>query len=533
MANPGNIHSEVEKQLENFLSIGIALSAEKDHNKLMEMILNEARRITGADAGTLYLVKENELSIEIIHNDTMGTYKGGTSSEEADLPSVPLEKDYVSGYVALTGKSVNIADVYEDESFDFTGPQKYDRMTGYRTKSMLVIPLKNHLDEVIGVLQLINALDRGKNTTSFSRKNETIVKSLASLAAISLTNQQLIEEIENLFESFVQVMVTAIESKTPYNATHTEKVSKLATGLARAVHECTREPFRDEYFDTNRLKQLEMSGWLHDIGKISIPLNVMNKRTRLDEKFAEVTTRVHLAKEQALNNKYQEILESRLKSSSEFIHQQNSHHNSHYNSDHNSNYNSNPGWQEELNKIEAKFNNILELLKYADDPSNVIDAGTEKKLHEVAELTYYDETGNKKPLLTEKELNCLTIPRGTLTREEKEAMEEHVNITEKILKQIPFTKKLARVPEFSSMHHESLDGKGYPKGLEEEDIPLEGKILAIADIFDALTARDRPYKKGMPVNKALDIMKSMVQENKLDGDLFELFLENKIWEKVT
>ncbi|UMZ74962.1 HD family phosphohydrolase [Natranaerofaba carboxydovora] len=510
MSNPGKIHSEVEKQLKNFLSIGIALSAEKDHNKLMEMILNEARRITGADAGTLYLAKENELSIEIIHNDTMNTYKGGTSNEEADLPPVPLEKEYVSGYVALTGKSVNIADVYEDKNFDFTGPQKYDRMTGYRTKSMLVIPLKNHLDEVIGVLQLINALDQGRDMTSFSQKHETIVKSLASLAAISLTNQQLIEEIENLFESFVQVMVTAIENKTPYNASHTEKVSKLAVKLAKAVHNSNKEPFGDEFFEEDRLKQLEMSGWLHDIGKVSIPLSVMNKKTRLDESLTLVLTRINLAKEQAQKEKIEELITKNRDADDANLDAKKI--------------------QKECQAVIEKYDKILETIKAADNPDNFIDEDKKNELIEIANIKYKDETGEKKPLLTEEDLECLTVSKGTLTEDEKNIMQQHVDITEKILSKIPFTKKLSKVQEFSCMHHESLDGKGYPKGLEEEDIPLEARILAIADIYDALTASDRPYKKGIPVEKALNIMKSMVEEKKLDKDLYELFVEEKIYE---
>lgn len=536
MSEPGkNIDNELEKQLENFLNIGIALSAEKDHQKLLEMILSEARRITGADAGTLYLVEDKKLISEIIHNDTMKTYKGGTSKEKADLPPVPLEENYVSGYVAITGKTVNIDDVYTDENFDFTGPRKYDSLTGYRTKSILVIPLKNHHEEVIGVLQLINALNQQGNITSFTHRHETVVRSLGSLAAISLTNQHLLAEIENLFESFVQVMVTAIDNITPYNATHTEKVSKVASELGRAVHYSNKDAFKNECFDKKRLKQLEMSGWLHDIGKISIPLTIMNKSTRLDQKLPQVINRIKLAKEQALKLKKEALIHQLDNLSDEKTVNNPGKKDTYIDTDTNSIQelkSLTQKIQEECKNIEEEYNSILDLIEKADNPDNIIDEDMEKKLKQIAKYTFYNENGKEIPLLTEEELKCLTISKGTLTLQEKKAMEKHVVMTEEMLQRIPFTRKLARVPEFSSLHHEFLDGSGYPRGLKGKDIPLEGRILALADIFDALTARDRPYKKGMSVEKALDILKALAEENKLDEDLYELFVENKIWEKV-
>ncbi len=479
------------------------------------MILQEARRITGADAGTLYMVKNQELSVEIIHNDSMNIYKGGLSGEKTELPPVPLNKEFVSGYTAITGKVVNIPDVYSNESFNFSGPKKYDELTKYHTKSILVVPLQNHSDEVIGVLQLINSLNKEQNIIPFTSRHETVINSMASLAAISITNEQLLEDIKDLFESFVQVMVTAIDNKTPYNASHTENVTNLTLDLAKAVNKHDREPFKTLYFDEASLKQLEMAAWLHDIGKISIPLSVMNKRTRLDEKLPLVISRLQLAKEQQLNKEKTQFI-SNLQSTEG---------------------NNDPVYSDfrlqELSKrcdqIESQYDYYIDLVYKVDNPAFLVDKNTEGNLNQLTTLYYSDQHGNNVPILTSEELKCLTVAKGTLTEEEKGIMQKHVEITEKMLRKIPFTKNLSRIPEFSSKHHELLNGQGYPRGLTEENIPLEARILTIADIFDALTAKDRPYKEGLPVSKALEIMKNMAEQNEIDSQLFNLFQEEHIW----
>ncbi|MGF7184917.1 HD-GYP domain-containing protein (c-di-GMP phosphodiesterase class II) [Desulfitispora alkaliphila] len=486
----------IPEQLENFFSIGLALSAEKDKNKLLEMILTEARRITNADAGTLYLVEEDYLKIKIIQNQSMNTFKGG-NGEEVTLPPVPMELDYVSGYTTLTGKTVNIPDVYHAKDFDFSGPRKYDEMTGYRTKSMLVIPLKNHLSEVIGALQLINSVDSSGNVVPFSPDLQPIVEYLSSLAAITLTNVQLTKDIENLFESFVQVMVTAIDAQTPYNATHTQKVSKLAGLIAEEINSCDTGVLADERFDKDRLYQLTMAGWLHDIGKIATPLEVMNKPTRLGNQLPIVLGRLELAIERTKSSSLEKQLELWKQGMTEAATTEEKR------------------CQEEVAHLEV----AKELVTKANKPSTFVDPELRGKLEELA------------PYLTEAELSSLCIPKGTLTEEERKIMENHVVTSEKMLAKIPFTKKLAQVPKLACMHHEQLNGQGYPHQLNESEIPLEARILAIADIFDALTASDRPYKKGMPVEKALEIMGYMVEERKLDSDLVELFKKRKVWEK--
>ncbi|MDW7675621.1 MAG: HD domain-containing phosphohydrolase [Bacillota bacterium] len=498
---PPSCHNQINQQLDNLLAIGIALSAEKDRNKLLEMIISEARRITNADAGTLYLREKEQLKIKIIHNQTMNTFLGG-KGEEVDLPPVPLALEYVSGYCAITGQSINIPDVYQAEGFDFSGPRKYDEMTGYHTKSMLVIPLRNHLEEIIGVLQLINALDTtDTQVIPFDTDYQNIIEALSSLAAIALTNMQLVGDIENLFQSFVQVMVTAIDAQTPYNASHSQQVSQLSLSLAKALNSCNEGPFAEENFDQDRLDELAMAGWLHDVGKIATPLSVMNKASRLDSHLEIVMMRIDLAIEQENSSSLRtqlKLIESEQQESAtkELI-----------------------AHQERLEKLRA----AKELIVRADNPATFIDPELKEQLEALAQHSYQSSDGQRRSLLTAEELTCLTIPKGTLTDDERKIMEAHVEITDKMLAKMPFTKKYARVPLLAAMHHEHLDGKGYPCQLSGEKIPLEARILAIADIFDALTASDRPYKKGMPVTKALEIMGFMVKDGKLDKDLMELF----------
>ena len=516
---------ETVRQLENLVSIGIALSAEKDSNKLLEMIMLEARRVTNADAGTLYLVEGDQLRMKITHNKTLNSFLGG-KGEEIDLPPVPITKEYVSGYVAATAEAVNIPDVYEAEGFDFSGPRKYDAMTGYRTCSMLVIPLKNHLEEVIGVLQLINAQDEETGEViPFDPRYQSIVQSLSSLAAIALTNMQLIQEIELLFESFVQVMVTAIDAQTPYNATHTQKVSELSRLIALAINQAKEGPLADEYFDDDRLKVLVMAGWLHDIGKVATPLKVMNKATRLDEQLPLVVSRIDYALQKEKNALLWRDLQKYRKDNQLQKPQNNDNDTG---EDNDAEDEDNVASEQKIALLES----ARELIIRADNPATFIDNELKEKLEALGKITFTGEDGKSYPLLTPEELASITVARGTLTEEERKIMENHVVITGKMLAKLPFTKKLARAPELACMHHEHLDGKGYPVGLKGEQIPLEARILAIADIFDALTASDRPYKKGMPVENALKIMGFMVKDGKLDSDIMDLFIRQKVWENL-
>ncbi len=498
---------EILQQVEDIINIGIALSAEKDRNRLLDTIVSEARRITNADAGTLYLCEGDYLIFKIMQNESMNTFRGG-HGDPIDLPPVPIKMENVSAYAALTRKSVNIPNVYHAREFDFSGPRKYDEATGYKTLSMLVIPLANHEDTVIGVLQLINARNEKGELIPFESYLENVISSLASQAAIFITNMQLLNDIENLFNSFVEVMATAIDSRTPYNANHTRRVALLAGELARAINQEKSTGKQVAVFSEEQIAQLVMAGWLHDIGKIATPLEVMDKATRIERQLELVMQRFDYIAATARA----QYLEKKLEL---------------------------PGCEVELKELERCWQVEQEYLKQArelvlqaDNPATFVDADIREKLQEIAARTYQDSNGNLKPWLTERELTALSVVKGTLTEEERSIMEDHVVVTARMLDKIPFTRKLKDVPYFASIHHEHLDGKGYPQGLKGEEIPIEGRILALVDVFDALTADDRPYKKAMPLEQALKILGFMVKDGELDGELLDIFIRNEVWEKI-
>jgi len=498
---------EILQQVEDIINIGIALSAQKDRNRLLEMIVSEARRITNADAGTLYLCEGDYLIFKIMQNESMNTFRGG-HGDPIDLPPVPIKMENVSAYVALTHKSVNIPNVYQAEEFDFSGPRKFDEATGYKTLSMLVIPLVNHEDTVIGVLQLINARDENGELVPFEPYFENVISSLASQAAIFITNMQLLNDIENLFNSFVEVMATAIDSRTPYNANHTRRVALLAGELARAINQEKLADQKEAVFSEEQIAQLVMAGWLHDIGKIATPLEVMDKATRIERQLELVMQRFDYI---AATEKVQ-YLEKKLELTNNAV---------------------------GLEELERCWQAEQEYLKQAralvlqvDNPATFVDAETRNRLQEIAARTYRDNNDELKPWLKEGELIALSVTKGTLTEEERSIMEDHVVVTARMLDKIPFTRKLKDVPYFASIHHEHLDGKGYPKGLKGQEIPVEGRILALVDVFDALTADDRPYKKAMPLEQALKILGFMVKDGELDGELLNIFSRNEVWGKI-
>lgn len=503
---------EILEQVDDILNIGIALSAEKDKNRLLEMIVSEARRITNADGGTLYLCENNCLAFKIMQTESTNTYMGGRG-EKINIPPVALRMENVSAYAALTHKSVNVPNVYQAEEFDFSGPKKFDEATGYRTLSMLVIPLENHEDEVIGVLQLINARDENKELIPFAPHYENVISSLASQAAIAVTNMQLIADIENLFNSFVQVMATAIDSRTPYNANHTRRVALLAGELARAINQESEGKWEDVSFNEDQIAQLVMAGWLHDIGKIATPLEVMNKSTRIERQIELVMQRF----DYIYSSLKDEFLEKKLALLSSSVPDKEER-----------SAELELWWENERNYLEETRQFIIKV----DNPSTFVNQEIVERLKEIASRTYQDCSGEEHNWLTAEELQCLSVSKGTLTEGERKVMEDHVVVTGRMLEKIPFTRKLKDVPYFAAIHHEHLDGKGYPQGLAGEQIPLEGRILALVDVFDALTASDRPYKKAMPLEQALKILGFMVKDGELDGELLKILSEHKVWENV-
>lgn len=471
------------KELREIIDIGIILTTEKNKNHLLGKILNTAMELSNCDAGTLYLYTGDSLEFKIMKTLSLNI-SDGENGEKIDLPPVPLREENVCAYVAIHNELINIEDVYHSERFDFRGPKKYDAITGYRTQSMLVIPMTDTEEELVGVLQLMNAKDKNGNIIPFTKDAEFVLRSMASQAAVSISNMKYVEEIKLQLHSFVSAFATAVDERTPYNGLHTRKVAAYAVILADYINKMYEQEKCEEYFDDNRKDQLHLAAALHDIGKMIVPLSIMNKATRLDEGFEKVKERFLLLKA------YYEIDYLKEKISKEEFYE--------------------------------KIKYLEEVLLFIDEIDRVGFLSDENiaKVEEIAEKYHEKEDGTKLYYLTEREKECLSIRKGTLTREERNVMESHVVMTRKILDKVHFSKNYSKVNLFASTHHECLNGTGYPDHLEAKDLEMETRILAVVDIFDALTCTDRPYKKPMPKEKAFAILHDMAKkEGKLDDRL--------------
>ena len=502
--------SHLTLQIERLADIGIALSGEHDQDKLLEMIMDEARRFTMADAGTLYMFKKDEkgeekLFFEILQNETLGVRMGGTTGEKIELPPVELRKSNVSAYAAITGKSVNIPDVYESDLFDFTGPRKYDEQTGYRSKSMLVVPMRDHEDVNIGVLQLLNARDpKSGAVIPFSKDFESLTMSLASQAAVAISNARLITGMEELIDSIVTVMATAIDERSPYTAGHIRRVAELGVALCKTINEQKTGVFSFTNFNDDQLKEMRIAGWMHDIGKITTPVHIVDKATKLQTLF----DRVEMLKTRFMTieaTEHSAWLEKKLEMYKKGT----------------------PAKKiaEEEKQTEERIGRIRDDLKFlvnANSGGEFMDDERMDRVTVIAQKTF-SFNGKDKHYLTDDELQNLLIRKGTLLDSERKVMQDHAAISIRMLDKIPFTKKLKNVPRYAGGHHEAIDGSGYPKGLKGDEIPLEARILALVDFFEALTASDRPYKKAMPIDQVMKILRNEVEKKKLDKDLFELF----------
>jgi len=508
------------KHIKQLTTIGLALSAEKNINKLLEIILEYARDLSHADAGTLYILDDDEkhLRFEIMQNDTMKTRMGGTSGVEISLPKVPLyvngkpNHSNVSSYTALTGETVNIPDVYEAKGFDFTGPKEYDAATGYRSKSMLVIPMKNHENKIIGVLQLLNSKipETGK-TTDFSKEYVDLVASLASQAAVALTNTQLIQDLENLLYAFIKSIATAIDEKSPYTGGHINRVVDLTMTMAEEINKTDQGPLGGAFFSKDELEELRLAAWMHDVGKITTPEYVVDKASKLETIFNRiklVETRFHMIAK-AIENEY-------LQRKIELM--------QNHTSDETNIKRMDEKLAVQLKSLEDDFNFVKECNQSVEFMSDdKID-----RIKEIATKTFVSPEGEQ-PYLTEEEVENLCIRKGSLTEKERKTIENHASMTKKMLNELPFPVKLARVSEYASSHHEKLDGSGYPLGLSKKELPLQSRIMVIADIFEALTAKDRPYKKPMNLSQAIKILGFLKKDNHIDPDIHDLFLERRLF----
>ncbi len=489
------------QHIKQLLDIGIALTAEKDYDKLLEKILTGARSIANADGGTLYLVEQNQLHYKIMQTTSLDIFMGG-NGEKINFPPLEMLRSNVSAYSAITKQSINIPDVYHSALFDFSGPKKFDAATGYVTTSMLVIPLINREDKVIGVLQLINALDDRGLPIPFAPHIENIVKSLASQAGIALENMQYVDEIKQFFKSFVEVLATAIDERTPYNANHSKTIAQLIGKFAAYLNTVTTGRYREVSFDESQIHEIVTTAWLHDIGKIAIPLEILDKPTRLGDTEQPLLLRLDLIAAK-LRLQY---LEKAVATTDADVRTQLEQH-----------------WQE----TQAYMADVRQFVLEVNRPTTFMDA---EKLEKLAAIKQKKWDGIEEELLTDADFENLSIVKGTLTTQERTVIEHHVSATERILSKMTFPEYLKHVPDWAAKHHEFLDGSGYCKGCGADDLPIEVRMLTILDIYDALTAIDRPYKPGMPKEKAIQILGFMVKEGKLDKELVACFIESRIWE---
>ncbi len=526
---PDYVHTyirDLEQQIRNLADIGLALSKEKDMNKLLEMILLEAKRIANSDGGTLYMMTEdNRLKFEIMKTDSLDFHMGGTSGK--DIPFYPVKlylddgvpnKNMIAAYVGLTGETVNIEDAYTAKGFDFSGTKAFDEKTGYRSKSFLTVPLKNHENEIIGVLQLLNAQSQKSSVIiPFSEEIQSMVEALASQAAVAITNKNLIRDLEALFESFIKLIASAIDSKSPYTGGHCARVPEITMMLAEAVHNEKTGPFKDVTFSEKEMYELKIAAWLHDCGKVTTPEYVVDKATKLEtiyDRIHEVETRFGiLRRDREIQRLKKELTIER------------------------NNTLSPDEKKEHIDRL--KKGHRREMLQLTDDfkfirETNIggefMSPDKKDRVKRIAEYRW-KPNGKVQGFLSENEVYNLCIQRGTLTPEERQVINDHIVMTIKMLEELPYPKHLKNVPEFAGGHHEKLDGTGYPKGLTKNEMSVQAKIMAIADIFEALTARDRPYKKGKTLSQAMRILGFMKNDAHIDAQLFEVFVKEKIYLK--
>jgi HD-GYP domain-containing protein (c-di-GMP phosphodiesterase class II) len=509
---------DLVQRLEQLNAIGASLSAERNIDRLLESILVAAKTITRADGGTLYRVtEERTLRFEIVRTSSLKYYLGGTTGTPVPFYPIQLYKDgkpnhsMIAAHVALSGQTVSIPDAYTADGFDFTGTRAFDAKTGYRSKSFLTVPMRNHENETIGVLQLINATDpKTREIVPFSASDRRLAESLASQAAIALTNRMLINQLEQLFESFINLMNMAIDEKSPYTGGHCQRVPSLTMMLAEAVNETHEGPLKDFRMSDSDRYELKIAGLLHDCGKVTTPVHVVDKATKLETLFDRIhvlDTRFEVLKRDAEID----LLKKKLA-------------------------HADGSARTDLAELEVRHR---ERLRQIDEDRSFLRAcnvGGERmrdqdveRVRRIAEYRWTDVAGHQASFLTEDELTNLTIRAGTLTTAERQVINHHITATIKMLEALPWPRHLKNVPEYAGGHHERMDGKGYPKGLTREQMSVQARVMGIADIFEALTAKDRPYKKGKTLSESLEILGNFSLNGHIDPDLFDVFVRQKVY----
>ncbi|MER2490897.1 GAF and HD-GYP domain-containing protein [Catenovulum sediminis] len=517
------IQKDLHEQVEHLINVGVALSSEKDTTKLLEQILLAAQDLTHADGGTIYSVTENnELKFETLVNHTLDMYMGGSSGKTIPFPVIPLtveNKPNLNALVAFAANKdivVNIPDAYQPfDGFDMTAAREMDKKIGYRTQSVLTIPMKNHEGRLNGVLQLINAQrknpDGSLSVIPFSPEIQRLVVSLASQAAVALTNRQLIDDMQTLFQSFTKLIAKAIDEKSPYTGGHCRRVPEITMLLAKAVNENTKGPLAEFALSEADMYELNIAAWLHDCGKVGTPEYVMDKATKLET----IADRIHLVEarfeiyRRDLQLEYQDKqIEAAKAGAMDRVNV----------------------LQSELNQKIEKLESDFAFLKKANIGGEFMTPEDQARVEEIAKRAELNINGRIQPLLTDDEVSNLKIARGTLNDEERRIINKHIEITIEMLEALPFPRHLKNVPEYAGGHHEKMDGTGYPRKLTREQMSVPARMMAIADIFEALTATDRPYKPAKTLSQCLKILGFMKKDNHIDPDLFDIFVDYKVYE---
>ncbi len=519
-----------EREMVELTKIGVALSETRDVESLLEMILTEMRKVTGADAGSLYIVEEAQAdALQAGAGERSLRFKI-TQNNSLQFPYkefvIPMQENSVAGYTALHGEAINLADAYRiPRSRPYRFNPRYDQETCYRTKSLLTLPMKNGRGQVNGVLQLINCKARrsakltssqavAREVRTFPRRAVRVALSLAAQAAVAFENSRLYSDIHTLFVGFVQASVTAIEQRDPTTSGHSQRVSQMTLGLAEVVDRVETGPYADTHFSAEQMKEIRYAALLHDFGKVAVREEVLVKAKKLYPSQMEVVSNRfdYIYKDMEARTereKVRALLEMDRNRALAHI----------------------AALDEEYRSTRAETEDLFRAILRADQPT-VLPAGHFERIHEIAKKTFQDPRGVERSFLTPDEVRFLSIPQGTLDSEERVQIESHVVHSFNFLLQIPWTRETREIPRIVRAHHEKLNGAGYPYQLKGDEIPVQAKIMTICDIFDALSASDRPYKKAVPTERALDILEESVKDKELDPELYRLFLEAKIFQQM-
>jgi HD-GYP domain-containing protein (c-di-GMP phosphodiesterase class II) len=514
---------EYQKKIHKINELGIALSLEKNPRKLLEMIAREAKELTNADGCSLYIVSEDSkyLNFSIVMNDTLNIYhlaqEEQESTQQSTFSRIPFRDEQgnpntnlVAVKAALEDQIINISDIYaKNLNFDFSGTKHFDEQTGYLSRSFLTVPMRDHENKVIGVLQLINAKDPiTKEIKAFTKSDQHLVRSLGSQAAVSITKTKLLKNLKHLLESFIHILADAIDKKSPYTGEHCRRVPIITKMIVEAVNRDRQGPLSDLCLSNEEVYELYIAALLHDCGKIVTPIHIVDKATKLETVFDRIhllETRFEVLKRDAeiafLKKKIRYLEgESTIDLNME---------------------------KQDLIKHQKKISEELEQLRKCNKGEEFMPDETMEFIKELSKRKW--KLGEKVyALLSEDEVENLCIRKGTLSDKERSIINKHVEMSIEMLEPLPFPKDLMHVPEIAGAHHERMDGKGYPRGLKKEELSIQARILALADVFEALTGKGRPYKQAMPLSRALSILKEMKDTGHIDPDIYDIFIREKV-----